>query len=125
MGRKYNKYKNTKVVVNGITFDSKKEANRYKELIMLQRAGVITDLELQRNFELIPKQCEPDTIGKRGGVHKGKIIERNCVYRADFCYKKNGQLIVEDTKGMRTPDYIIKRKLMLFIHGIRIHEIRG
>lgn len=119
------KYKNNKVVFDGILFDSKKEARRYIELKALENAGKITDLELQKEFELIPQQREPDTIGKKGGIYKGKVIERKCSYRADFCYKKDGQLIVEDTKGMVTKDYIIKRKLMLFVHGIRIKEIRG
>lgn len=124
---KYNKpkYKNKKVVVDGVTFDSKKEGRRYTELKLLQQAGKITGLELQKEFELIPTQREPDTIGKRGGVYKGKVIEHKCTYKADFVYTdtETGALVVEDTKGMRTKDYIIKRKLMLYRHGIRIKEI--
>lgn len=119
-----NKYRSRKVKVNGITFDSKKEANRFLELSLLERAGKITDLKQQVKFVLIPAQREPETIGKRGGVKKGKLLERECSYIADFTYKDaGGKLIVEDTKGMRTKDYIIKRKLMLFIHGIQVKEI--
>lgn len=119
-----NKYGSKKARVNGIVFDSKKEAIRFKELSLLERAGKITDLKRQVKFVLIPAQREPNTIGKRGGMKKGKLLERECSYLADFTYKDaGGNLIVEDTKGMRTKDYIIKRKLMLFIHGIQIKEI--
>jgi len=120
-----NKYRNEKVTYKGFVFDSKKEARRYSELLLLERAGAITDIQMQVKFVLIPTQREPDTIGKRGGIHKGKLLERECSYVADFVYKdlKTGETIVEDTKGMRTEAYIIKRKLMLKIHGIRIHEI--
>lgn len=117
------KYHSSKVELDGLIFDSKKEANRYEFLKELENNGEIQDLQRQVKFVLIDKQCEPDTIGPRGGIKKGKIIERECTYVADFVYKKNGKLVVEDTKGFRTTDYIIKRKLMLFIHGIRIQEI--
>ena len=119
-----NKYKNTKVEVDGLIFDSKKEARRYKELKLLEEAGEITDLRMQVKYQLLPEQREPDHIGKRGGIHKGKIIERESSYLADFVYTDNeGQTIVEDTKGMRTTDYVLKRKMMLYFHGIRIREI--
>lgn len=117
------KYRNTKVTVDGVTYDSKKEYRRFCELSMLEKAGEITDLRRQVDFELIPAQREPDTIGSSGGIKKGKLIERKCSYRADFVYKENGKTVVEDTKGMRTKDYIIKRKLMLYVHGIRIREV--
>jgi hypothetical protein len=117
------KYGNKKVKVDGITFDSMKEARRYKELSLMQKAGTIQNLQMQVKYILIPAQREPDTIGKRGGVHKGKLIERECSYIADFVYEEKGRTIVEDTKGMRTKDYIIKRKLLLYMHGIRINEI--
>ena len=92
--------------------------------MLLQKAGEIKDLERQVKFELIPTQREPDTIGKRGGIHKGKVIENGVSYVADFVYTdcRSGKTVVEDSKGMRTKDYIIKRKLMLWIHGIRIFE---
>ncbi len=102
-----NKYRNTKVTVDGIEFDSKREVKRYTELKLLERTGEISDLQMQVKYELIPKQ-------------KG---ERSCSYIADFVYNEKGETIVEDTKGMRTPEYVIKRKLMLYIHGIKIKEI--
>ena len=119
---KYNKYKNHKVTANGITFDSNKEARRYTELLLLQRNGVISDLQRQVKFVLIPAQREPDTIGTRGGVKKGKVIEKECCYYADFVYMQDGKTIVEDCKGFKTDIYKIKKKLMLFVHGIRIKE---
>ncbi len=125
MAQRRNKYGNKKVVVNGIKFDSQKEAQRYTYLRMLQNAGKITDLELQKEYVLIPSQREPDGVGKRGGRIRGKVIERKVSYIADFAYKQDGKEVVEDTKGVLTPDYVIKRKLMLYIHGIRIAEIRG
>ena len=106
------KYGNRKVTVCGIAFDSLKEANRYRELVLLERAGRIQDLQRQVKFELIPSQ--------RFG---GKVVERACNYVADFAYTENGQQVVEDTKGFKTKDYIIKRKLMLYRFGIRIKEI--
>lgn len=119
-----NKYGAKKIELDGLVFDSKKEANRWRELQLLQRAGEISELERQRRFLLIPTQREPDTIGARGGIHKGRTIEHAVYYVADFVYRdKAGAIIVEDTKGMKTKDYIIKRKLMLFFHGIRITEV--
>ena len=117
------KYHNKKIVIDGQVFDSKKEGYRYRELMLLERSGQITDLQRQVKYTLIPAQREPDTIGKRGGVKKGKLIEREVSYIADFVYRENGELVVEDTKGIRTKDYIIKRKLMLYVHRIRIKEI--
>lgn len=107
-----NKYHNKKVCYNGNVFDSQKEAQRYSELFLLERAGVISDLQLQVPFELIPSQRI-----------NGKVVEKPVKYIADFCYTENGKMVVEDTKGMRTKEYIIKRKLMLFIHGIRVKEV--
>ena len=118
------KYKNQKVTYMGIEFDSQLEANRYGELVLMQRAGEITDLCRQVEYELIPSQREPDTVGPRGGIKKGKVIERAVCYVADFVYKdKHGNTVVEDTKGVKTPDYTIKRKLMLWVHKIRIKEV--
>ena len=102
------KYNNTKVRVDGRLFDSKAEAARWQELQMLERAGEITELERQVEYELIPKQ-------------KG---ERAVKYIADFRYiDHDGKTVVEDTKGVRTPVWIIKRKLMLRVHGIRVREV--
>lgn len=119
------KYHSKKVTVGGETFDSSEEYRRFCELKLLQRAGKITDLQRQVKYVLIPTQREPDTIGKRGGVKQGKIIEKECSYVADFVYRDlaTNQTIVEDTKGFKTKEYIIKRKLMLWVHGIRIQEI--
>lgn len=113
-----NKYGAKKVTVDGIQFDSRKEANRYCELKLLERCGAITDLELQKEFELIPAQRID-----------GKVIERAVKYKADFVYKENGKIIVEDVKGYRDPSsagyakFVLKRKLMLFVHGIRVREV--
>lgn len=130
--RKGVKYGNRKVTVDGIEFDSQKEARRYCELKLLQRAGRISELELQREFELIPAQYETfPRYGKTGKrLQDGKrCIEKSCTYKADFAYKENGQLVVEDTKGYRDPasagyaKFVIKRKLMLWRYGIRIKEV--
>ena len=120
------KYKNTKIEVDGIMFDSKKEAERFRELKAMEEAGEIHGLAMQQKFVLIPAQREPDIVGMRGSIKKGKTIEKECAYIADFVYyagPNNEQMIVEDTKGYKTKDYIIKRKLMLYFYGIRIHEI--
>lgn len=106
------KYHSRKVTRDGMTFDSVKEYKRYCELSLLEKAGMVTDLERQVKFELIPSQ-----------KIDGKVVERPCSYVADFVYMENGQKVVEDTKGFRTKDYVIKRKLMLWVHGIRIREV--
>lgn len=119
----WSKYHSQKVVADGEVFDSRKECRRWQELKLLEKAGEITDLRRQVPFELLPDQREPDMIGPRGGRKKGRIIERKAVYIADFVYKdRSGLEVVEDCKGMRTKDYIIKRKLMLYKFGIRIKE---
>lgn len=118
----YNKYHARKIHADGRTFDSRKEFNRYRELKILEAAGRIKDLCCQVPFELIPAQREPDREGPRGGKLPGKIIERPCKYIADFVYWQDGEKIVEDCKGVRTADYKIKRKLMLWRYGIRILE---
>lgn len=121
------KYHAKKVVRGGKTFDSAKEARRFGELSLLQKAGEISDLRTQVKYVLIPAQREPDTVGKRGGVIKGRLIERECAYIADFVYKRNGVEIVEDVKGYKDSTayalFVVKRKLMLFIHGIQIKEV--
>lgn len=109
----YSKYKAKKTVVDGITFDSKKEACRYVQLKLKEEKGEISNLELQKRYELIPKQLDD----------KGKVVYRAVHYIADFVYDKDGQTIVEDTKGVRTADFIIKEKLMYQVHRIKITEI--
>ena len=102
---------------------SRKEARREAQLRLLQRAGQISQLRTQVPFELIPAQYGPGTTGPRGGKKSGRCLERSVVYVADFVYlDRDGQQIVEDSKGFRTKDYIIKRKLMLWVHGIQIRE---
>lgn len=115
------KYGSEKVTVDGHKFDSRKEANRYCELLWLQKARKITNLELQKKYVLIPAQRDC----------YNKVIERECAYYADFAYIDcdTGELVVEDVKGYRDPasaayaKYTIKRKLMLQLYGIRIKEI--
>ena len=119
-----------------MTFDSKKEYRRWCELCLLQKAGKITDLEWQVPFELIPAQKRTVETGERYkrdnkamGILKGMpktkevCLEQSCVYIADFVYREDGRQVVEDTKGVRTADYIIKRKLMLWVYGIKIREV--
>ena len=105
------KYHSRKITKDGMTFDSVKEYRRFCELHLLERAGAIADLQRQVKFELIPSQRVD-----------GKVVERPCTYVADFVYQENGKAVVEDTKGFKTPDYRIKKKLMLYIHGIQIRE---
>ena len=104
-------------------FDSRHEAERWKELKALESAGKITDLKCQVKFILIPAQREPDIIGPKGGKKPGRLLEHEWSYYADFVYKVDGDTIVEDAKGMRTKEYISKRKAMLWFHGIRIKEV--
>lgn len=122
------KYGAEKITVDGQSFASKKEARRFTQLRLLERAGEISDLKTQVKFVLIPAQREPDSVGVRGGVKKGKLIERECAYIADFVYKDNqGETVVEDVKGYKGGGayelFKVKRKLMLYVHGIRIIEI--
>ena len=125
----YNKYHSSKVHIGGVSFDSKREYKRYVELKLLERAGKIKNLERQKEFVLIPLQREKSEEIYKKGVHKGepkkgKLIERGVSYVADFCYTdEHGNYTVEDTKGVRTKEYIIKRKLMYSVYGIRIKEI--
>lgn len=124
MKHKYNASKNE---YNGIKFDSKKECNRYKELLERQEKGEISDLRLQVKYVLIPAQRHESTYNSRGKEIKGKLKERECTYIADFEYLENGEKVVEDVKGYRYGQayalYVIKRKLMLYQYGISIKEI--
>lgn len=108
---KRRKYGNTKTEGK----DSKREHLRGRHLELLQRQGYISELRAQVKYLLIPAQRDED----------GKVIERACHYVADYQYRdQNGELVVEDVKGVRTDAYIIKRKLMLDRHGIRIKEVK-
>lgn len=125
------KYGNRKTTIDGITFDSRKEARRYAELSLLERAGIIQKLRRQVKFELIPAQYEvferySGKTGKR--LKDGKrLVEKACTYIADFVYEERigdtWEKVVEDAKGCRTKDYILKRKLMRYLLGIKVVEV--
>ena len=105
------------------THASRKEHRRAAELQLMQRAGLITGLREQVRYELIPAQYTTSGDDFKGHTTR-VLLERPCAYVADFVYRdSHGRLVVEDTKGVRTREYIIKRKLMLRVHGIRIKEI--
>lgn len=142
MARRWNRKNNTKlnnkaITIDGIEFQSTKEGNRYCELKLLQRSGKISNLELQKRYELIPAQYETVETGEyyKIGAKKGQpktkevCIEQSVVYIADFVYQENGKTIVEDVKGFRDPSsstyakFVLKRKMMLWLHGIKIKEV--
>ena len=127
-----NKYYAEKVTIDGESFDSRKEARRWQELQLLLRAGKIYDLRRQVKFELIPAQFENyPRYGKKGRrIKDGQTcVEQACNYYADFVYLEDGHVVVEDVKGYRDPrsaayaKFVIKRKLMLWLHGIKIREV--
>lgn len=101
------KYHAKKVKTADGTFDSQREYQRWCELKLLQRAGKITELQRQVRFELLPSR------GRERAVH----------YIADFTYRRDGELVVEDAKGVRTDAYVLKRKMMLHLKGISIQEV--
>lgn len=105
MRLKANKYGAQKTTVDNITFDSKKEAGRYRELKLMEKAGLIRGLILQATIPCIVN---------------GKKV---CDYRADFSYIEGDRHIVEDVKGVKTPVYQLKKKLVFALHGITITEI--
>lgn len=126
------KLRNVKVTRGDKTFASKREADRYDELSLLEKQGVIRNLEWQKEYLLVPAQYKTvEQYGKRGTRIKDKriLLERKVTYIADFVYEKDGETIVEDSKGYRNPasapyaKFVLKRKLMLWIHGIRITEV--
>ena len=110
---KRQKYGNSKITIDGIRFDSKREAQRWQELRLMERARRITDLRRQVKFVLIPSQRGED----------GKVIEKQVAYIADFVYLKDGKTVVEDSKGYRTEVYRLKKKMMLYFFHIRIQEV--
>lgn len=132
MPTRKSKYRNKKIEVDGISFDSKKEARRYKELLLMEQAGEISGLQRQVKYVLIPSQYEViERYSKTGKRLKDgqRCIEKECSYIADFVYQQDGKTVVEDTKGYRNPStagyayFVLKRKLMLHVHGIQIKEI--
>ena len=123
------KYHAEKITVNGITFDSKKEARRFLELTALEQAGKIHGLRRQVKYLLIPEQRESCTERYKSGPKKGqfkpgRVLERECAYYADCdYYTEDGTHVVEDVKGMRTKEYRLKRKMLLYKYQIRISEV--
>lgn len=106
-GGQMSKYGNIKTTTSdGITHDSIREANRWCELKLLERAGKISDLQRQVKFELLPKQDG----------------ERAVYYIADFVYTEDGKQVVEDAKGFRTKEYKLKKRMLLYFKGIKIKE---
>lgn len=108
---RYSKYKAVKMVIDGVTFDSGLEAARYKQLKLLEEAGTIKNLILQPKFRLMDSYR-----------YDGKAI-RAIDYIADFMYEENGKTIVEDVKGIRTKDYIIKSKLFIKKHILELKYV--
>ena len=122
------KFFNRKIQTQYGVFDSQSEYKRYLHLLDLEKRGEITNLKRQVTFPLIPKQTiDVEVKLKTKTKTKTIVAEREVTYTCDFAYTdKNGQYIVEDVKSKYTRkehDYIIKRKLMLFINGIRLHEV--
>lgn len=109
------KYNSRKTVIDGITFDSKKEAKRYLELKQMEKDGLIHDLKLQVPFILIPS-FEVVVDGK-------KRKRRNMKYVADFVYYRDDEKVIEDVKGLRTPVYNIKKKLFEYRYHETITEV--
>lgn len=123
-----NKYGAKKITApDGQVFDSNREYHRWCILKLMERGGKISNLKRQVTFELIPTQRETSTEVYKAGPQKGlpkpgAVIEKACQYVADFTYYQDGKYIVEDAKGCKTEAYKIKKKLMLYVHGIRIKE---
>lgn len=124
-GKRKSKYHAQKESVDGVTFDSKKEAEWYVRFSMMEKSGLISNLRRQVPYELIPVQREAPHTTKTGKLMQGKVLERACTYIADFVYhdEETGKEVVVDCKGFRTKEYRIKRKLMLYRYGIAITEL--
>ncbi len=131
---------NKAIIIDGQRFDSRAEARRYGQLRMLEKAGEISDLQRQKMYELIPGHYEYIPTGKifSRGARKGQkeykrvTVELPVKYIADFVYKdKDGNTVVEDVKGYSDPNsatyakFVIKRKLMLWVHGVKVKEVKA
>lgn len=119
------KYKNKKVTFDGLEFDSKKEMYRYIRLKSMQEEGLISDLRMQVPYEIIPAVYEEEKVQLKTKVKTvTKCVQRAAYYLADFVYKdKDGNEIVLDTKGFRTKEYLLKKKMMRAFLGITITEV--
>ena len=111
---KKSKYGSRKIIYDGMTFDSKKEFRRWQELLDMEASGKIQNLQRQVKFVLIPAQREPDSVGKRGGIIRGKVIEREVAYIADVKGYKG---------GVAYNLFAVKRKILLYLYDIRVKEI--
>lgn len=120
-----NKYHAKKVSILGVEFDSKKEGMRWLLLKDMERAGEIRDLQRQVSFELLPAIWRDEVVHlKTKDKVERRLVQRAVHYVADFVYTtREGRTIVEDTKGVRLPEYILKKKMMLALKGIEITEI--
>lgn len=120
-------YFSKKVTYKGISFDSIAERDRYIYLFDCQNKGLISDLELQPNFELLPKQTEIVNVHLKTKTKQiEKIVEQDIRYTADFAYRKDGQYIVEDVKGSKyniERDFPLRKKLMYFFHKIKVKVV--
>ena len=123
--KKGNKYKNEKVEFDGIKFDSKRERDRYMVLKDAERRGVISELKCQPKFTLIPAQYHEEAKQLKTKVKMVKKCDFLAItYTGDFQYVKDGKFVVEDVKGMVTPEYKLKEKMMAYFHHIIIRRIK-
>ena len=121
------KYNNKKVEVDGVVYDSKREYERWLLLKDAEEQGIITDLQRQVKFELIPAVIEEyvEHLKTKDKI-KTRVLQRPITYTADACYYKDGEYIVEDLKvspKVKTDKYILKNKMMFALKGIRIKEV--
>lgn len=129
--KKRPKYGNHKVTYMGHTFDSEGEMARFIFLSNRAKEGEISELKTQVEFLLIPPQYKTEIKHlKTKDKEVQRLIERPCSYRADFTYMRDGKLVVEDFKGVsrgrfstQTPDFKIKKKLLLYVHGIEVEIV--
>lgn len=121
------KYHNTKVAAGEMSFDSRKEHRRYLRLLDAQRKGIISELRTQPEWTLIPPQHEESVQQLKTKSKKVlRIAERAVTYKADFSYIKDGKLVVEDVKispKLLPKEFVLKRKMMLYFHGIKVRQV--
>lgn len=125
MIRRKSKYGNKKAKANGRVFDSRTERSRYYTLQMLEKAGEISDLRIQVPFEIIPAVYETVEVQLKTKTKQvQRVVQRAAYYVADFVYKDaDGNEVVEDSKGFRTKEYLLKKKMMRAFLGITIQEV--